>query len=87
MERSGLGADGVRRKRGNHHLRLRRSEPVAGRPNPLRQVLDLVIAYEQGNWEQVLALGEALQLPHEAIVNAYFDALLWEKEFIAMSNM
>ena len=62
-------------------------DALAGRPNPLRQVLDLVIAYEQGNWEQVLAVGETLQLPHEIIVNAYFDALQWEKEFIAMSSV
>ena len=62
-------------------------DALAGRPNPLRQVLDLVIAYEQGNWEQVLAVGEAVQLPHDAIVNAYFDALLWEKEFIVLTEV
>ncbi|MEA4835718.1 MAG: HDOD domain-containing protein [Anaeromusa sp.] len=62
-------------------------DALAGHPNPLRQVLDLVIAYEQGNWEQVLAVGEAVQLPHDAIVNAYFDALLWEKEFIVLTEV
>jgi c-di-GMP-related signal transduction protein len=51
-------------------------EALIGRGGPCGEVLAGVIAYEQGDWEQVDALG----LATDTIRGAYLDALAWAEE-------
>ena len=48
---------------------------LLGEDNDLRRVLDLVIAYEQGNWDKVIVCCEQLHLSPEQM-NPTYDAVL-----------
>jgi len=49
-------------------------------PNVCRQVLDVVIAYENGNWDEALEKAHALGLTEDAPATVYSDALKWARE-------
>lgn len=55
-------------------------EALMGRPNKLRRVLDLVVAYESGRWAEVSSGVEALGLSEETLPPLYFDAVTWARE-------
>jgi EAL and modified HD-GYP domain-containing signal transduction protein len=53
---------------------------LLGEPNMARQVLDVVIAYEGGLWDEALDRARVLGLPDEAPATVYSDALKWARE-------
>ena len=57
---------------------------LLGKPNALRPVLDLVIAYERADWEMCEALAKPLNLADETLAGAYRDGVTWARDvFVA----
>lgn len=52
-------------------------EALLGAQNPLRNVMDLVQAYEQARWEEAGALIQALGVPADVTPAAYLEAVTW----------
>jgi EAL and modified HD-GYP domain-containing signal transduction protein len=48
--------------------------------HPLRRVLDLVIAYEQGQWTEVTRLSDELSLDEATVPPIFLDAVTWTRE-------
>ena len=46
----------------------------------IKPVMDLVIAYEQGNWDQVFDLTQQLRLVADDVISAYRQALKWQHD-------
>lgn len=55
-------------------------EALLGRPNFARSVLDLVIAYERGTWDEATGAATRIGLPAHVLPAAYADALRWARE-------
>ena len=55
-------------------------EALAGIPGPLKTTLELVIAMEKGEWNQVSTLAAALQLDEQLLPSAYLDAVKWAQD-------
>lgn len=53
---------------------------LIGKPGTLRTVLDLVIAMEKGEWEQVSSLAVELHIEEQALSTAYLDAIKWAQD-------
>jgi EAL and modified HD-GYP domain-containing signal transduction protein len=53
---------------------------LVGEPNPLRDVLQAVISYEQGNWAEFSQLAKKLALKEEKLGELYMQALRWSRE-------
>ena len=53
---------------------------LVGEQNPLRNVLQAAISYEQGNWEEFSQLAKTLALKEEALCELYLQALRWSRE-------
>jgi EAL and modified HD-GYP domain-containing signal transduction protein len=56
---------------------------LLGRDNELRSVLDSVIAYEDGGWEDAVASAETIGAPEPELQQAYTGALIWAHELTA----
>lgn len=56
------------------------SNALLGGANPLRDVLQAVTAYEQGDWTAFAALAKKLSLPEEAFSKIYLESLRWCRE-------
>jgi len=56
-------------------------DALLGVQNPLRNILDLIIKYEQGNWEAVASITEALNLENSKILPNYLNAIKWANDF------
>jgi EAL and modified HD-GYP domain-containing signal transduction protein len=56
------------------------SAALVGEQNPLRDVLQTVISYEQGNWEECSQLAKRLALKEEALPELHLHALRWSRE-------
>jgi EAL and modified HD-GYP domain-containing signal transduction protein len=56
------------------------ADALMGRQNQARTVLDSVIAYEQGDWNEAGAALDAIKLPFDNLPAAYADALRWAHE-------
>lgn len=56
-------------------------DALLGVKNPLRPLLDLIIKYEQGNWEAVASLTEALKLENSKVLPNYLTAIKWANDF------
>ena len=52
-------------------------DALMGKTNPLRQVLDLVVAYERGAWTDFESLCTTLGVDHGTACRAYRDGLTW----------
>jgi EAL and modified HD-GYP domain-containing signal transduction protein len=50
---------------------------LLGEPNELREVLDLVLAYERSNWGAVEAARQRMGLRVDTLTGAYLDAVAW----------
>jgi len=50
---------------------------LTGEPGVLRSILDLVIAIEKGNWDEVSRLATELQIEEQFLSEAYLDAVKW----------
>jgi EAL and modified HD-GYP domain-containing signal transduction protein len=59
-------------------------DALLGGRNPLRAVLDTVIAYEDGGWEDAVASAETLGAPEPHLQQAYTGALAWAHELTAV---
>ncbi len=57
------------------------SAALVGEQNPLRDALQAVISYEQGNWGEFSQLAKKLGLKEEALGELYLQALHWSSEF------
>jgi len=53
---------------------------LVGEQNPLRDVLQAVISYEKGNWEEFSQLAKKLALKEENLSELYLQALRWSRE-------
>jgi EAL and modified HD-GYP domain-containing signal transduction protein len=53
---------------------------LMGEQNPLRDVLQTVMSYDQGNWEECSQLAKKLGLKEETLSKMYFQALQWSRE-------
>lgn len=51
--------------------------------NPLGPVLDLVTAYEQGDWKKVDATSQSVHVNARQLDEAYVDSLQWAEETVA----
>ncbi len=50
---------------------------LLGQKNLYRQIFDLGLSYEQGNWGQVAALASQVGVPEEEMPGIYAEAILW----------
>jgi c-di-GMP-related signal transduction protein len=50
---------------------------LLGNRNKLRDILDLIIAYDRGNWEKTHELCHKLHLEQEMLADDYIHALQW----------
>jgi EAL and modified HD-GYP domain-containing signal transduction protein len=55
-------------------------DALLGRPNALRSVLDSVLAYEDGSWEDAVANAETVGAPESGLHRAYTGALTFAHE-------
>ena len=46
----------------------------------MRDVLDAVLNYERGNWEECSQLAKKLALKEEKIIDLHLQALRWSRE-------
>jgi len=53
---------------------------LLGHPNTLRAVLDAVIPYERGDWDEAMTLSAHAGLPPSALANAHTKALRWVQD-------
>jgi c-di-GMP-related signal transduction protein len=53
---------------------------LLGGNNVPRQILDVVIAYENGNWDEALEKARALGLTEDSPATVYSEALKWARE-------
>jgi EAL and modified HD-GYP domain-containing signal transduction protein len=53
---------------------------LMGDNNVPRQILDVVVAYENGNWDEALDKAHALGLSDDSPATVYSDALKWARE-------
>ena len=56
------------------------SAALMGEQNPMRDVLQAVISYEQGNWEDFSLLAKKLALQEDKLSELYRQALQWSRE-------
>lgn len=56
------------------------NDALMGAPNVLRKALDLVIAYEQGHWDQVSSVAASLNIHEGRIPGLYLEALKWVEQ-------
>jgi EAL and modified HD-GYP domain-containing signal transduction protein len=60
-------------------------DALLGGSNPMRTILDAVIAHEQGDWDSSGALALQLGLPESIVSEAYADALRWSRNVAAVA--
>lgn len=56
-------------------------DALLGKPNELRQLLDLIIMYEQGNWDAVADITNKLNLESSKILPNYLTAVKWANDY------
>lgn len=61
-------------------------EALLGGKNHAHTVLDTMVAYEQGHWDNAVAGAAAIGLKEEALSAIYADALRWARELSRMSE-
>ena len=59
---------------------------LVGEENPLHDVLQAVISYEQGNWEECSLRAKKLALQEEKLCELYLQALRWSRELTKKEN-
>ncbi|MEW6263176.1 MAG: HDOD domain-containing protein [Thermodesulfobacteriota bacterium] len=55
-------------------------DALLGRPNRLRLILDLVLAFEKGAWSALSEMAAQLQIKEESLPPAYAEAMKWLQE-------
>jgi EAL and modified HD-GYP domain-containing signal transduction protein len=56
------------------------SAALAGEQNPLRDVLQAVLSYEQGNWQEFSDVAKKLAMKEETLSELYLQALHWSRD-------
>ena len=59
-------------------------EALSGNPGTLRTILDLVIAMEKGEWEQVSNFAAELQIDEQSLATKYLDAVKWAQDIYTL---
>jgi EAL and modified HD-GYP domain-containing signal transduction protein len=59
---------------------------LMGKPNRLREILDLIIAYDRGNWEKTHALCTKLHLEKEILADDYIRSVQWVDLVLGLGN-
>jgi len=54
-------------------------DALLGTPNQPRHVLDAIVAYEQGHWDDAAAAMDRVQLSMATLPDVYADALHWAR--------
>jgi c-di-GMP phosphodiesterase len=57
-------------------------QALLGSPNEARRLLDVVITYEQGRFQDASTLATAMGLDLEVVADAYAEALQWSRGFL-----
>lgn len=52
-------------------------DALMGKSNRLRDILDLIVAYDRGNWDKTRTLCAKLHVEQEILANDYIQALQW----------
>lgn len=60
-------------------------EALLGGQNPLRAIMDCVVAYERGEWDQVPALTCAAHLDESVLSRCYPEAIAWARGVFELS--
>ncbi|HEY3268520.1 MAG TPA: HDOD domain-containing protein [Armatimonadota bacterium] len=60
-------------------------EALLGEPNRIREVLDLILAYESGDWVRFAEWARTLGIPESTVPAIYVDAVAWAHEFLPES--
>jgi EAL and modified HD-GYP domain-containing signal transduction protein len=60
-------------------------EALLGGRNPLRNVLECVMAYEQGLWDRASDLALAAGIPEREIPTCYLEAVEWTRDIFQAS--
>jgi c-di-GMP-related signal transduction protein len=60
-------------------------DALLGGQNPLRSVLDCVMAYEQGLWDKASNLAVAAGIPEREIPTCYLEAVAWTRDIFQSS--
>ena len=58
------------------------NDALLGEQNDARHVLDAVLAYEQGKWNEANEAMERLRLPPDLLPGVYADSLRWARELL-----
>jgi c-di-GMP-related signal transduction protein len=56
-------------------------QALLGQHNTARVILEAVMAYEQGDWDDAASRMQALRLPPDAAAAAYGEAMSWVRDF------
>jgi len=62
------------------------NDALMGEQNQARYVLDAVLAYEQGKWNDSAEAMERLRLSADLLPAIYADALRWARELLKTTN-
>ncbi len=57
---------------------------LSGEPGILRTILELIIAIEKAEWDQVTALAQKLQADEKSLNDAYMNAVKWAQEIYTL---
>ena len=63
------------------------TDALQGEPGALQDLLDIVVAYERGQWDTVSAIAEQHRWPETELIGLYLDAIEWGREFFGSTAM
>ena len=61
-------------------------DALNGEPNALRPIYELVLAYEQGSWDEVTALASQVGIERSDVPGLYLPAVEWANSSLAMTT-
>jgi c-di-GMP-related signal transduction protein len=59
---------------------------LLGKSNGLRKILDLVMNYERGNWDEISREARGLGFADEVIIQRYLDSVDWAQQVLSGHN-
>ena len=57
------------------------TDALQGEPGALQDLLEIVVAYERGQWDTVSSIAEQHGWPETELIGLYLDAIEWGREF------
>jgi c-di-GMP-related signal transduction protein len=61
-------------------------DALLGKQNKLRDILDLIVAYDRGNWDKTHALCAKLHIEQEVLAADYIQSLQWVDLILGLGN-